>query len=149
VCFMASPVPLEFQKNLYPAGQACTGLLQSSQGQFVTLRGQAAAGVCNDEHLEAFFKRRNNRKRDASFSEESGDDQPRSLRSKARLPRSVIRPNVQGSSFYCFYRGKHYPKLGKQRPAVDSGCRSRCEDRNLKTDGGPRQGNRVIEQNLP
>src|SRR5262245_16955457 len=80
VCFMSSPVPLEFRKNLYPAGQACPGLLQSSQGQFVTLRGQAAAGVCNDEHLEAFFKRRKNRKRDASFSEESGDDQPRSLR---------------------------------------------------------------------
>src|SRR5215471_17203215 len=92
VCFMASPVPLEFQKNLYPAGQACTGLLQSSQGEFVTLRGQAAAGVCNDEHLEAIFKRRKNRKGDASFCEESGDNQPLSLSSNDSVPSSVILP---------------------------------------------------------
>src|SRR5262252_3666446 len=80
VRFMAGPVPLEFQKNLYPAGQTCTGLLQSPQGEFVTLRGQAAAGVCNDEHFEAVVERRKNRKGDAGFCEESGDDQPLSLR---------------------------------------------------------------------
>ena len=95
---MAGPVPLEFQKNLYPAGPVCTGLLQSSQGEFVTLRGQAAAGVCNDEHLEAIFQRRKGRKGDASFCEESGDDQPPSLLSNDCIPRSVILPNV-----HCFF----------------------------------------------
>src|SRR5215831_5599759 len=149
VCFMASPVPLEFQKNLYPASQVCTGLLQSSQGEFVTLRGQAAAGVCNDEHLEAIFKRRKTRKGDASLGEESGDNQPPSLRSKDCIPRGLILPNVHGSSFDCLYRRKHFLQLGKERTAVDSRCRSRCDDRNFKGDGGPRQGNCIIEQDLP
>src|SRR5262244_749451 len=120
VCFMASPVPLEFQQSLYPAGQACAGLLQSSQGEFVTLRRQAAAGICNDEHLKAILERRKNRKGDASFGEESGDDQPPSLRSKDCIPCSVILPNVHGSSFDCFYRRKRFLQLGKQRTAVDS-----------------------------
>ena len=51
------PVTLEFQKNLDPACQASTGLLQSSEGEFVALRGQAATGVANSEDLKAILQR--------------------------------------------------------------------------------------------
>jgi hypothetical protein len=43
VRFVAGPVTLEFQKNLYPACQANTGLLQSSEAEFVALWQQHRA----------------------------------------------------------------------------------------------------------
>jgi hypothetical protein len=57
VRFVAGPVTLEFQKNLYPACQASTSLLQSSQGEFMALWGQAAASVANYQHFEAILQR--------------------------------------------------------------------------------------------
>ena len=57
VRFVTGPVTLEFQKSLYPACEASTGLLQSSEGEFVALRGQAATGIANNEDVKAILQR--------------------------------------------------------------------------------------------
>jgi hypothetical protein len=56
VRLVTGPVTLEFQKNLYPACQASAGLIQSSEGELVALRGQAATGVANNEDLKAILQ---------------------------------------------------------------------------------------------
>jgi hypothetical protein len=73
--FVARPVTLKLQEHLYPTCEACACLLQSSQSEFVALRGQAAAGVANNEDLKAILQRREHRKGHAGFREESCNDQ--------------------------------------------------------------------------
>jgi hypothetical protein len=71
VRFVARPVALEFQKQLYPACKASTGLFQSAKGEFVAGRGQATARICNDENFKSIFESREHGKGHARLSEES------------------------------------------------------------------------------
>ena len=124
VCFMARPVPLELQNHLYPTCKVSAGLLQPSKGQVVAGRGQAATRVGNNEDLKSIFERRQRRKGNASFCEESGDDQPLPIGGNNCVSGDVILPDVHTFAFDRLYGREGLLDSRKQRTTVDSrgGC---------------------------
>src|SRR5690242_4606094 len=83
---VARPITLKLQEHLYPTREASTSLLYPAKCIVVTGWREPAARVGNNENFEAIFECGKHRERNASFCEESRDDQPCSLGSNNRIP---------------------------------------------------------------
>ena len=118
VRFVACPVALKLQEQLYPACEASAGVLETAKRKIVAGWRESATRVGNNENLEAVFKSGQRGEGDTSLGEESRDDQALSLGSNNRIPYGVICPDVPTFSFDRLYGRKGFLQSRKKRSAV-------------------------------
>ena len=94
VRFVACPVALKLQEQLYQAREAGAGLLETAKRKVVAGWRESPTRVGNHGNVEAVFKGGERREADASLGEESRDDQALSLGSNNRIPDGVIFPDL-------------------------------------------------------